>query len=166
MLDGLALSSEPQALEAVLAECPDGDAFEVILDIMSLFCFNPAYKPTPGWAKFMRAMEDAPTARKVVSLYYQTHCAWYTGGKPVVAGKVLAAFKEVEKWNSGSGMDGRRHEIETSAAMAAKIAKTWVGDKIPSGGKLAPPTLKMVDRSCKWIHTVHKHLDTEFSKLM
>jgi hypothetical protein len=113
-------------------------------------------------------MEDdySPTARKVVSSYYQTYCAWYTEGKPVVAGKVLAAFKEAEKWNGGSSMDSRCHKIETSAAMAAKIAKTWVRDKLPLGGKLAPLALKMINWSVKWIHTVHKHLDTKYSKLM
>ncbi len=167
VLDGLALSSEPQALEAVLEECPDGGAFEMFLDVMSLFCCNPAYEPAPGWAKFTRAMEDdySPTARKVVSLYYQTHCAWYTEGTQVVAGKVLAAFKEVEKWNGRRGMDGRRHDIETPAAMAAEISRTWVGDKLPSGGKLAPLALKMINCSVKWIHMVHKHLDTKYSKL-
>jgi hypothetical protein len=78
LLDGLALLSDPQALEAVLAECPDGDAFEVFLEVMLLFCCIPAYEPAPGWEKFTRAMEDnySPTARKVVSSYYQTHCAW------------------------------------------------------------------------------------------
>jgi hypothetical protein len=48
VLDGLTLLSEPQALEAVLVECPDRDAFEVFLDVMLLFCCNPAYEPTPG----------------------------------------------------------------------------------------------------------------------
>jgi hypothetical protein len=62
-------------------------------------------------------------------------------------------------------MDGRHHEIETSAAMLAEIAKTWVGDKLPSNGRLAPLALKMIERSVEWIHTVHKHLDLEFTKL-
>jgi hypothetical protein len=83
----------------------------------------------------------------------------------VVAGKVLAAFKDAEKWNGGSGMDGWRHKIETSPLMFAKIAKTWVGDKLPSDGKLALLALKMIDRSVQWIHTAHKHLDLEFVKL-
>jgi hypothetical protein len=61
----------------------------------------------------------------------------------VVAGKVLAAFEEAEKWNGGSGMDSRCHKIETSSAMAAKIAKTWVGDKLQSGRKLAPLALNV-----------------------
>jgi hypothetical protein len=108
-------------------------------------------------------MEDnySPTARKVVPLYYQTHCAWYAERKQVVAGKVLTAFKDAVKWNCGSGMDGRRHEIETFAAMSAKIAKTWVGGKLPPDGKLASLALKMIDRSVERIHTVHKHLDLD-----
>jgi hypothetical protein len=35
------------------------------------------------------------TARKVVALYYQTHCYWYSEGKPVVTGKTMAAFNRV-----------------------------------------------------------------------
>jgi hypothetical protein len=62
-------------------------------------------------------------------------------------------------------MDGRRHEIETSAATSAEIAKTWVTDKLPSEGKLAPLALKMIDRTVEWIHMVHKHLDLEYTKL-
>jgi hypothetical protein len=37
------------------------------------------------------------TAWKVVASYYQTHCWWYAEGKPVVAGKVMAAFKDADK---------------------------------------------------------------------
>jgi hypothetical protein len=107
----------------------------------------------------------SPTARKVVALYYQSHCAWYAEGKQVVPGKVLAAFKDAEKWIGGSGMDGCHHEIETSAATSVEIAKTWVGDKLPEDGKLAPLALKMINRTVHWIHTVHKHLDLEFTKL-
>ncbi len=126
VLDGLALTLESQVLAAVFLECPNGDAFKVFLDVMSLFCCDLAYEPMSGWAKFTLAMEFdyPPTARKMVALYYQTHCFWYIEGKQVVAGKVLAGFKESEKWNSGSGMDGRHHKIKTSAAMAANIAKT------------------------------------------
>ncbi len=63
----------------------------------------------------------------------------------MVAGKVLAAVKDAKKCNGGSGMNGRRHKIETSAATSAEIAKTWVGDKLPADGKLAPLVLKMID---------------------
>jgi hypothetical protein len=151
-----------------MVECSDGDAFEVFLDVMSLFCCDQSYELTAGWAKFTRAMEDSysPTARKVVSSYYQTHCFLYSEGKQVVAGKVLAAFKKAVKWNGGSSMDGHRQEIETSAATTATIAKTWVGDKLPLDGKLAPLVFKMINRSVKWIHTVHKHVDTKYSKLL
>ncbi len=40
----------------------------------------------------------------------------------MVARKVMAMFKYADKWNGLSGMDGRRHEIETSAATSAEIA--------------------------------------------
>ncbi len=83
----------------------------------------------------------------------------------MVAGKVMAVFKDTDKWNWLGGMDGRRHEIETSAATSAEIAKTWVSDKLPVDGRLAPLALKMIDRTVKWIHTVHKHLDLEYTKL-
>ncbi len=83
----------------------------------------------------------------------------------MVAGKVLAAFKDADKWNGLSGMDGRHHKIETSAAMAAEIARTWVADKLPSDGKLAPLALKMIKKTVERVHTVHKHLDLEYTKL-
>ncbi len=38
VLDGLAFLLEAQAMEAVLMEAPNGDAFVVFLDVMSLFC--------------------------------------------------------------------------------------------------------------------------------
>jgi hypothetical protein len=40
-----------------------------------------------------------------------------------------------------------------------------VTDKLPSDGKLAPLAFKMIDRMVEWVHTVHKHLDLEFTKL-
>jgi hypothetical protein len=42
-------------------------------------------------------------------------------------------------------MDGRRNEIETSAATLAEIARGYISDKLPTGGKLAPLVLKMVN---------------------
>jgi hypothetical protein len=164
-LDGLVFSSEAQVKEVVMRECPTGDAFEVFLDVMSLFCCDPSYSPATGWEKFTRSMEEnySPTVRKVVSSYYQTYGTWYAEGKPVVAGKLLAAFKDMDKWSGSSGMDGRRHEIEVSATMSADIAKIWVGDKLPPEGKLAPLALKMIE--VEWIHTVHKHLDYEYTRL-
>ena len=167
VLDGLAFRSEAQALEAVLDEAPDGDSFEVFLDVVSLFCCDQSYEPSTSWAKLTKALENdySLTARKVVASYYQTYCYHYTEGKVAQAGIKLQAFKDYDKWNGVSGMDGRRKEIETSASDAAVIAKTWVGDKLPHNGKLAPLALKMIDCSVAWIHTVHKHLDTEYLKL-
>ena len=167
VLDGLAFRSEAQALEAVQREAPDGDAFEVFLDVMSLFCCDQSYEPSTSWAKLTKALENdySLTARKVVASYYQTYCYHYTEGKTAQAGIKLQAFKDYDKWNGVSGMDGRRKEIETSANDAALLARTWIGDKLPPGGRLAPLALKMVECSVAWIHTVHKHLDTEYLKL-
>jgi hypothetical protein len=151
----------------VMKECPKGDAFEVFLDVTSLFCCDSTYSPVSGWEKSTRGMEDdfSPSARKVVASYAQSHCAWYTDGKPVVAGKLLAAFKDADRWNGVGGMDGRRNEIETSAATSAEIARGYISDKLPKAGKLAPLALKMVDRTVEWVHTVHKHLDMELTRL-
>ena len=167
VLDGLAFRSEAQALEAVLDEAPNGVSFEVFLDVVSLFCCDQSYEPSTSWAKLTKALENdySLTARKVVASYYQTYCYHYTEGEVAQAGIKLQAFKDYDKWNGVSGMDGRRKEIETSASDAAVIAKTWVGDKLPHNGKLAPLALKMIDCSVAWIHTVHKHLDTEYLKL-
>ncbi len=167
ILDGLSFTSESQVREVVIKDCPEGGAFEVFLDAMLLWCCNLAYSPVPNWEKTTRAMEEdySSTARKVVASYYQMHCWWYSEGKPVVAGKVMAAFKNAGKWNGLSGMDVRRHKIETSATTSAEIVKMWVTDKLPSDGKLAPLALKMIDRMVEWIHTVHKHLDLEYTKL-
>lgn len=167
MLDGLGFTTEAQVKATVLKECPLGDAFEVFLDVVSIFCCDPTYAPVSGWEKATRSMDEdySATARKVVSSYHQTHCAWYTEGKVVVPGKVLAAFKDADNWNGIGGLDGRRHEIETSANLSAEIARVWVGDKLPGGGRLAPLALKMIDRSVEWIFTVHKHLDMELTKL-
>jgi hypothetical protein len=62
-------------------------------------------------------------------------------------------------------MDGRRNKIKTSAATSAEIARGWISDKLPTGGKLAPLALKMMDRTVEWVHTVHKPLDMELSRL-
>jgi hypothetical protein len=167
VLDGLSFTFEAQVREAVLRECPEGDTFEVFLDVMLLFCCDPVYIPAPGWEKKTCAMEDdfSSTARKVVSYYYMPHCAWHTDGAKVVSRKLLVAFKDADPWNGVSGMDGHRHEIETSAVTLAEIPKTWIRDKLPSNRKFAPLALKMIDCLVDWIHTVHKHLDLEFTKL-
>lgn len=167
VLDGLGFASEAMVRILVMKECPKGDAFEVFLDVTSLFCCDSTYSPVSGWEKSTRGMEDdfSPSARKVVASYAQSHCAWYTDGKPVVAGKLLAAFKDADRWNGVGGMDGRRNEIETSAATSAEIARGYISDKLPKAGKLAPLALKMVDRTVEWVHTVHKHLDMELTRL-
>jgi hypothetical protein len=109
VLDGLSFTSKAQVREAVLRECPKGDAFEVFLDVMSLFCCDPIYVLVPGWEKKTRAMEEvySSMARKVVSSYYEPHCAWYMDGVKVISEKLLAAFKDTDRWNGVSGMDGR-----------------------------------------------------------
>jgi hypothetical protein len=134
---------------------------------MLLFCCNSAYILATGWEKFICSMEDnySPTARKVVLSYYQTHCAWYAEGNPVTPGKILATFKDAKKWNGRSDMDGRHHKIKILAAMLAKIAKTWVRDKLPDNGKLAPLVLKMIKCFIEWIYTIHKHFNLEYLKL-
>jgi hypothetical protein len=167
ILDGLGFASEAQVREVVEMECPGGDAFEVFLDVVFLWCCDPGYAPATNWEKTSRAMEEdySTTARKVVASYYQTHCWWYAEGKPAVAGTTLAAFKNTDKWEGMSGMDGRRREIETSAGISAEIGKTWVADKLPPSGKLAPLAIKMIDKTVEWISKVHKHLDAELLKL-
>ena len=147
VLDGLGFTSEAQVRECVLHECPKGGAFKVFLDLVLLFCCNPD-KPVPRWEKQTLTMDKSysATAHKVVSFYYKTHCVWYTGGKKVILGKLLAAFKTSDGWKGVSGMDGRRQEIETSAATLAEIAHQWVANKLPSKGLLVPLALKMNDQ--------------------
>jgi hypothetical protein len=82
-----------------------------------------------------------------------------------VAGTTLAMFKNTDKWEGMSGMDGHRREIETSAGISAEIGKTWVADKLPPNGKLAPLAIKMIDKTVEWISKVHKHLDAELLML-
>ncbi len=82
-----------------------------------------------------------------------------------MAGTTLAMFKNSDKWEGMSGMDGRRREIETSASISAEIGKTWVSDKLPANEKLAPLALKMIDKTVEWISTVHKHLNSELLRL-
>ncbi len=167
VLDGLGFASKAMVCILVVQECPRGNAFEVFLDVTSLFCCDSMYSPASGWEKLTRGMEDgfSPTARKVVTSYSQPHCSWYMDEKPVVVGKLLPAFKDADCWNGVGGMDGRRNKIETSAATSAEIAHWWISDKLPAGGKLAPLALKMVDRTVEWVHTVHKHLDMELLRL-
>ena len=149
VLDGLGFAFKAIVHILVVQECPRGDAFEVFLDVTSLFCCDSMYSPASGWEKLTRGMEDgfSLTARNVVTSYSQPHCSWYTDAKPVVAGKLLPAFKDADHWNGVGGMDGRRNKIKTSAATLAEITRGWISDKLPAGGKLAPLALKMVDRT-------------------
>ena len=126
ILDGLGFTSEAQVREVVEMEFPGGDAFEVFLDVVSLWCCDPGYAPATNWEKTTRAMEEdySTTARKVVASYYQTYCWCYAKGKSAVAGATLAAFKNTDKWEGMSGMDRRQREIETSAGISAEIGKT------------------------------------------
>ena len=167
VLDGLGFASEVMVCILMIKECHKGDAFEVFLDVTFIFCRNSTYSPASGWEKLTRGMEEnfSPSARKVVASYTQSHCAWYTDGKPVVAGKLLAAFKDTDCWNRVGGMDGRRNKIKTSAATLAEIARGYISDKLPRGGKLAPLAVKMVDCTVEWVHTIHKHLDMELTRL-
>ncbi len=113
VLDGLGFASEVMVCILVMMKCPKGDAFEVFLDVTSIFCCNSMYSPVSGWEKSTRGMEEkfSPSAQKVVASYTQSHCAWYTDGKPVVAGKLVAVFKDTDLWNGVGGINGRRNKI-------------------------------------------------------
>jgi hypothetical protein len=150
ILDGLGFTSEAQVREVVERECPGGDAFEVFLDAVSLWRCDPSCALATYWEMTTRAMEMdySTTARKVVASYYQTHSWWYAEGKHAVAGTTLAVFKNTDKWEGMSGMDGRRREIETSASISAEIGKTWVADKLPPNGKLAPVEFHILHFGC------------------
>ena len=71
ILYGLGFASEAQVREVVERECPGGDAFEVFLDVVSLWCCDPGYALATNWEKTTRAMEMdySITARKVVASY-------------------------------------------------------------------------------------------------
>ena len=108
VLDGLGFASEVMVCILVMKECPKGDAFEVFLDVTSIFCCDSTYSPASGWEKLTRGIEEnfSPSAQKVVASCAQSHCAWYTDEKPVVAGKLLAAFKDADHWNGVGGWMG------------------------------------------------------------
>ena len=146
VLASLGFASEAMVRILVVQECPRDNAFEVFLDVTSLFCCDSMYSPASGWEKLTRGMEDrfSPTARKVIPSYSQSHCSWYTDAKLVVAGKILPVFKDADHWNGVGGMDGRRNKNETSTATFPEIAHGWIYDKLSVGGKVAPLALKMV----------------------
>ncbi len=148
-MDDLGFASKALVCILVMKECPKGDVFKVFLDVTSIFCCDSTYSPALGWEYSTRGMEEnfSPSSRKVVAPYAQSHYVWYTDGKPVVVGKLLAAFKNADHWNGVRGMDGRRNKIKNSAAILAEIAQGYISDKLPPGGKLAPLALKMVDHT-------------------
>ncbi len=71
VLDGLGFASKAMVHILVMKKCPKGDAFEVFLDVTSIFCCDSMYSPMLKWEKSTRGMEDnfSPSARKVVASY-------------------------------------------------------------------------------------------------
>ncbi len=83
----------------------------------------------------------------------------------MVASKVIRAFATADKWLGSGGMDGRRVEIKHSAETARDCVCTGVKDRLSAGGKLAQLATHMLEHTQSWIQTVHKHLDSELTKL-
>lgn len=115
-------TSELQVLVLCMVECPNGDAFLLFVDTVSLFCHNTMHSLAANWEKMTKAMKALGVMsiadRKVVASYDQHHAYWFREGKGVVAGKIISAFAMADKWLGTGGMDGRRVEIKTSADMA------------------------------------------------
>jgi hypothetical protein len=168
MLGHHTFSSEIQVMQIAMKECPQGDAFALFVDPVSIYCHDAMYSPVVGWEKTTKAMEESGvmsvTDRKVVASYNCNHAFWFTDGKPVVAGKVIGAFASAEKWTGTGGMDGRRVEIETSLT-AGDCVRTGIADKLPAGSKLAQLATKMLEHTQSWLSKVNKHLDSELTKL-
>jgi hypothetical protein len=84
-------TSEQHVMDVVMAECPQGDAFSLFADPMSIFCHNRMYLPYAGWEKETKEMERLgfmlKTDRKVVALFDVNNSWWYAEGK---GGKPLA----------------------------------------------------------------------------
>jgi hypothetical protein len=162
-------TSELQVLALCMIECPSGDAFLLFVATVSLFCHDTMHSPGTNWEKTTKAMEASGVMsiadRKVVASYDQHHAYWFTEGKAVVAGKVISAFATLDKWLGTGGMDGRRVEIETSADMAGDCVRTGIADKLPTSGKLAQLATRMLKHTQQWFQKVHKHLDSELTKL-
>ncbi len=83
----------------------------------------------------------------------------------MVAGKVISAFTTADKWVGSGGMDGRRVEIEHSAETAGDCVRTTIEDKLPAGSKLAQLAARLLEHTQARIQMVHKHLDSELTKL-
>jgi hypothetical protein len=162
-------TSELQVLQLTMAECPGGEAFALFVDPILIFCHDSAYSPNASWQKDTKAMEESEVMsimdRKVVASYNTGHTIWFTEGKQVVAGKVINAFATAEKWMGTGGVDGQRVEIKDSAETAGDCIRTGIEDKLSQGGKLAQLATCMLEQTLNWYQTVHKHLDSELSKL-
>ena len=169
VMDTLLFTSEAQILELVMKECPSGDAFEVFTDVCSLPCYDSSYDPATNWEKTTKFMatdgQYSSSARKVVVSYNHQQPYFYNDGKTAVAGTRIAAFKSAEVWRGEGGLEGRRHDIETSLASAALVARATIDEKLPHRGKLREVALKMIDKTLNWYATVHRHFDAELQRL-
>jgi hypothetical protein len=63
------------------------------------------------------------------------------------------------------GMIRRREEIENSSKAVGDCVSQAIGDKLPKGGKLALLAIRMLEHTQGWFQKVHKHLDSELTKL-
>jgi hypothetical protein len=162
-------TSELQVLQVAMVECPQGDVFGMFVDPVSIFCHNAMYLPCGNWQKVTKAMEESgfmsTTDQKVVASYNLNNSFWFSEGKPIVAGKVISAFATAEKWQAVGGMIGRREEIKNSYNTAGDCVRQAIGDKLPGGGKLAQLATWMLEHTQSWFQKVHKHLDSELTKL-
>jgi len=169
MLGHHTFSSEIQVLQIAMKECPQGDAFALLVDPVSIYCHDSIYAPVVGWEKTTKAMEESGvmsvTDRKVVASYNCNHAFWFTDGKPVVAGTVIGAFASAEKWAGMGGMDGCRVEMEMSSETAGDSVQMGIADKLPAGSKLAQLATKLLEHTQSWLLKVNKHLDSELTKL-
>jgi hypothetical protein len=162
-------TSELQVLQVAMSECPQGDAFGLFVDPILLFCHDAMYSPCSSWQKDMKAMEElgfmSISDRKVVASYDLNTPWWFSKDKQVTGGKVIGTFAMAEKWQGMGGMIGRREEIKNSAEVAGDCVRQATGDKLPGGGKLAQLAIRMMEHTQSWFQKVHKHLDSELTKL-
>ena len=162
-------TSESQLVTSAMLECPQGDAFALFVDPVSIFCHDAPYNPCTGWQKDTKDMADsgymAVSDRKVVASYDCTTPFWFAEGKQVIGGEKMASFASPEKWSGEGGMIGRREQIENSAEAACDRLRQAIRDKLPLGGKLSELAIKMMDHTHGWYQKLHKHLDSELDKL-
>ena len=162
-------TSESQLFTSAMLECPQGDAFALFVDSVSIFCHDAPYNPCTGWQKDTKDMADsgymAVSDRKVVASYDCTTPFWFAEGKQVIGGEKMASFASPEKWSGEGGMIGRREQIENSAEAACDRLRQAIRDKLPLGGKLSELAIKMMDHTHGWYQKLHKHLDSELDKL-